>query len=198
MLGHVSQINTQRISIDVYFAQLGHHQHNTDMYVTWWWWLSCLNCSYNTREISLIKRMAPFWIFRFDYGGKKQYIKLFSGYTWYTFNNKTQKNFWHIYFAQLRRIQTVLTIVRNIYGKFFCVFETWPSIPVVSAIYNVSPPTIIYICETDRLYKEKKIICRGAKIKLINRKQEIIRMSECKGWGKLKITHLRRSGLSYK
>ena len=34
--------------------------------------------------------------------GETLWIKLFSGYTWYTFHNKTQKN---IYFAQLRHHQ---------------------------------------------------------------------------------------------
>ena len=31
MIGHVSQINTQRISLHIYFAQLRHHQENTDI-----------------------------------------------------------------------------------------------------------------------------------------------------------------------
>ena len=32
MLVHVSQINTQRFALNVYFTQLRHYQENTDLY----------------------------------------------------------------------------------------------------------------------------------------------------------------------
>ena len=77
--------------------------------------------------------------------GETLWIKPFSGYNWYKFHNKTQKNSLYIFFAQIRiirRIQTVsqywmyspddALVARNIYiSKGFCnllwnVYQVYP------------------------------------------------------------------------
>ena len=141
------------------------------MSVSYWW---CPNC---TKYICFIVKRKPgvsrefiynvspstiIHVNKWYWGNSYIYMSLkpFSGYNWYKFHNKAQKNFQYIYIAQLsiiRRIQTVLNLHKHLCVLLWNVYKVYPEKTYLLCFTSHNHLPQVHTYELQRLKKRGSI-----------------------------------------